>query len=391
MPPCSIKAAVALDGAVYRGPHPPFAPHINPASAKLRRDVPVHEMLLGKGAASKQKLERTAAQLIEEELRQCERTHPTPRATDELAQRYSERVGQTAHERLIAPRQVSLERAMEDDEHRASVRRPRPWCPPASSSRVPRHTWTLLHAFACPSHDAPRLSPLASPCAAPQTQRPFSPVRSSARLYEAGAFRTVPASDASPSSSSMARLTRSARPSHGSRDGKPPSRGASRPSSGQSSAVAVAERSAVWNQLREQKVLQHKARLLRSEEALCPFKPAVERAAAASSHDVVSRCKHWQEQRERRLRAAIQREMQQVALETSQARPTTHHRGPASSPGVDYAGWAGAEPRFMAPTVAAREREALAIIPSAWEHQLPPEHADVPLPEWAAPRAQHVP
>ena len=126
---------MALDGAEHHEPERPFAPYINPTSAKLRRDVPVHEMLLGKGAASKQKLERTAAQLLEEDLRACKRTQPTPRATEELAQRYSERVGQSAKERLIAPRQVSLERAMEDDQQRSSVR--------ASVARPPA-AWTLL-------------------------------------------------------------------------------------------------------------------------------------------------------------------------------------------------------------------------------------------------------
>ena len=124
MPAPDVKAKVALEEAEHFDQlAKPFTPRINEASANLRRSVPVHEMLLGKAAATKQKLERTAAQLNEEEQRMARsRSHPKPRCTDELAQRYSERVGQSARERLHAPRQLTLERARQNEQERSSVR-----------------------------------------------------------------------------------------------------------------------------------------------------------------------------------------------------------------------------------------------------------------------------
>ena len=129
--------------------------------------------------------------------------------------------------------------------------------------------------------------------------------------------------------------------------------------------------------------------MLRNELEQCTFKPDVGTATASSSFDVVVRCTHWKEQRESRLQAAVQRELRQAALETSAARQNVNR---CSSNGAYDAGWAGGEPRFMAPTVAARERIAIATLPhaAAWEdsNAVFAQQRNDALPEWAAPRAQ---
>lgn len=221
-------------------------------------------------------------------------------------------------------------------------------------------------------------------CTAPQALTPFSPTRDTTSLYPADAFQTIPAAGTRGS----ARLSRASAGGNQGRGGE--AEGRQRQGSSRSQGtLAVAERSASWSQLREQKLQQQKNRMLRNELEQCTFKPDVGTATASSSFDVVVRCTHWKEQRESRLQAAVQRELRQAALETSSAR---QHVNRCTSNGAYDAGWAGGEPRFMAPTVAARERIAIATLPhaAAWEdsNAVFAQQRNDALPEWAAPRAQ---
>ena len=370
LPPCSVRAATATDDAEHaESLARPFTPRINAVSENLSRSVPVHEMLLGKKQIAQQKLKQTAAVLEEERQRASERTQPVPPATDRLAQRYSERVGQSASERLTAPRVTpAMELARLENER-------------VGSSLTPF---------------APDIS-----CGA-------GPMRALAR--GGGGFQTIP-NAASSSSSSAARLSRGGsggggggpsghgRPSPGGSCGRSPRGHCSSSTGGYSTAATtgtrVWERSAKWNQHREQKLQQQKNRRARAESEACTFKPKVENAVAASSLGVADRCQVWQQQKDRKLQALIHKELQQAAaentLQTSSSRRSSSHgfAGDSASP-AQY--WAGGEPGFMRPTVASREGIASATLPlqTAWldSNAAFAQHQHVDLPEWAAPRAQ---
>ena len=356
-----VSAAVALREATHLDRlERPFTPRINASSASLRRDVPVHEMLLGKGRAAQQKLELLERQLAAERSKDCQRTEPAPKGTAALARRYSERHGQTAEERLVAPKPVSRARVQQEVEQRFLA------------------------------------------------QAPFSPERSTAAsggmralARACDAFSTLPGTGAAPPS---ARLSRG-----GSTPRQPPGTGTDAKGRGTprgtprgcdtAAVVGVAERSATWQQLRDQKRLQQEHRQRRSESDLCPFKPVVANTARAhsSSVSVVERCQRWQEVREKRLQAAVARDLVAIAQEpqaaiaerAAECRRSSLYAPPRSCSPAHA--WAGGEPRFMAPTIAANERIAIATLPYsvAWEDSNAQfaRQRELELPEWAAPRA----
>ena len=103
MPLSDIQTAAAKHEAEYRDAL--FQPRINCTPlAEAQREMPVEEILLGKGQYAKRQIEYKRAMRAAEERRMCERSVPTPRCTEELARRHAMRTGQSATERLRAPR-----------------------------------------------------------------------------------------------------------------------------------------------------------------------------------------------------------------------------------------------------------------------------------------------
>lgn len=255
-----------------------FAPHINGASARMRRDAKVEDVLLGKGRVAQQKRER-AVRAQERAAAVSARSHRPSQSTDAHERRYRERTGQASAERLLERR-------------------------------------------------------------APSAQTPS--------LHGGSDFRDLPAAAAAP----------------------PPS------------ARAVAERNLNWAQQREQRLRQLARRQRCAEREVCTFRPAVgggaylEAVGATSDLDVVARGAAWQASRESRLEAARRALLAQAAAELRAPRapsPST-----AASP-------TGGEPGWMVPTTAHRNgQRAFACMPLGATFG---DSCHGELPEWAAPRA----
>lgn len=147
----------------------------------------------------------------------------------------------------------------------------------------------------------------------------------------------------------------------------------------------VAHRSAVWAQMREQRMHQLVYQQQRSESEHCTFQPAVGGAAyldavgGNSSLDVVARGMTWQTMRDARLQAARRAQLEEhaqwpVRPHTSQ-QPLMNGGGASASKG---------EPLFMAPTVSASQRSSL-MLTMGFD-----DNCCGQLPEWAAPRGNGV-
>lgn len=115
MPFCEVRAALQRHEAAAQLQASPFAPCINSTSARLQREQPVEDVLLGKGRLVQQKRER-AVKLQEFAARSdSARLSQRPsKSTEELARRYSERTGLTASQRLYHQSGGSHDRRMTD-------------------------------------------------------------------------------------------------------------------------------------------------------------------------------------------------------------------------------------------------------------------------------------
>ena len=108
----SLHAKLARHEAARQYEVPSCTPRINSASAKLRRDMPIEDVLLGKGMQCQQKREKQAAnrQREAETLAAAATTAiRLSQETEVLAKRYGERVGlPTAADRLLAVKKPVL-------------------------------------------------------------------------------------------------------------------------------------------------------------------------------------------------------------------------------------------------------------------------------------------
>ena len=108
----SLHAKLARHEAARQYEVPSCTPRINSASAKLRRHMPIEDVLLGKGKQWQQKREKQAANLQREaEILAAAATNAIRLShdTEVLAKRYGERVGlPTAVDRLLAVKKPVL-------------------------------------------------------------------------------------------------------------------------------------------------------------------------------------------------------------------------------------------------------------------------------------------
>ena len=110
-PPCTLNASVNdAKAAVQRleanaaRVQAEFTPRINRASAQLRRELPIEDVLIGKGRQAQQKKERAIAGAERAKRVAAARTHCQPtRETNLLAQRYDKRNSQPGVARYMAP------------------------------------------------------------------------------------------------------------------------------------------------------------------------------------------------------------------------------------------------------------------------------------------------
>ena len=370
LPASSVRAAAMRDEQEHlRSLERPFNPRINPQGAEAARpEMPVEEILLGKGKGAALKREYHALVHERMQLKAKERAVPMPRGTNELAQRHAERTGQTAAERLMAPRRPSREKALLE--------------------QLEREKAALLSAI----------------------DYPYAPnVSGSARGGEA-ARRAI---------------SRSAQPAYTTISAASPPRYEDDEDEDWHRPTSVAERSATWAQLKEHRRLQLVNRQRQIEDAQCTFRPASARRAAdrgraavgrhgsssvaterrGSVADVQARTVAWKAEREVRLEAAREEQFRRLSMPLS-ARRASQPPPPQSRAHAEYA-WAapgfvrsgdqwvseenreptsaapmvdvsdpshllGGEPRFMAPTANARERLscACADVSSAWTSAL---------------------
>lgn len=349
-PMCTIKAEqLKHDAELNR--RPIQSPQINLPSQRLHRDLPVHEVLLGKGRAAMAKRERLRTAL---EQPNQPRQKP-PRATDALARRYAHRVGQSAEERLHTPRQLVRERVAQAD--------------------------------------AARMSSIApfSPNVTPSSHGVHALARSGG-----GGFQTLPHA-ASPSHgvdldpAARAAAVQGAIDHHHHHHQHQQRQQRQRRTHCTPGADDVAARNASWAQLRDRRLKQSATRQSRMEAAQCTFHPATDGAAYLAAHgggsalDVVERGKAWQAQRESRLSAA-RHEAQLDEMRQMQAYPhvmtsaaACHAHGHARS---DVHG--DAEPHFMATTASTRERASYLMATTSEALESSGEVVDE-LPEWCAP------
>ena len=105
LPQCDVKATLRRLEADQQREMPRFEPKINSSSARMRRDMPVEEVLIGKGLQWQQRREKQRENVERAKQAASAREGWKPsRSTEQMAQRYGHRVGRlSAQERLFAP------------------------------------------------------------------------------------------------------------------------------------------------------------------------------------------------------------------------------------------------------------------------------------------------
>jgi hypothetical protein len=327
LPASSVRAAMQRHEAEHARERPLFQPQITAAAARLHRTLPVEEMLLGKAQAAAKKRERAIAAQALEERRSLERTERAPSATDALARRYIERVGQTASERLYAPR-----------------------------SRTPSGRAAAKASMIGSAHATPRMG--------------GSHERAMRAVARSGsAFHTIPNSAVGPRSAGSISSIRC----------------------GSADAVAERSATwAQAREQRVMELANRQRKSERDECTFKPavhggdYLAAV--GASMSSLDVVERGRVWQAAREMRLESARNADL---SLQMGGGQCSSPQRTPLSPSRMPHA-YRGGEPRFMAPTTSARERVADTLpVKAAYAYDYVGGEVlsgSLPVPEWAAPR-----